>query len=228
MSGNELARTNRQNQEEIPLHMLEELLDMRVSKRILWPDIIAHYYKRTGQSVEEETLQQVMLNEIPFLVLSDSGVLSYELSRSIENIWQSAESDQPGFASVYAKFVEWRLLCDQLRADVSQADGDEIPDEIPQESLQRLGGLKIQLTSLFFELIANGSSDAGAVLDQLTANVGGGSGQDGPLTLEVIEKLMEKNKSDLEAILREHKEEGRGVYRPVRRAYGDRLEDDEL
>ena len=228
MSADDLARTDAQPPKEIAPHILEELLDLRVSKRWRWPEITTYYNQLAGQYIEEGTLRQVMLREAP--VRSVPAQVSYEVSRTIEEIWDSADADQPVFVAIYAKFIEWRLLNDQHKATALSGDGGEIS----QESLEHMDRLKNELARLLFDLTANSKdfSDSGAVLDQLATRSGPANEQDGSLTAEDIEALMDRkmaeNKAMLEEIHLKHKLEVRGIYRPIRDSHDYTDEDDEL
>lgn len=229
MSSDDSTPKGPQHPREIAPHILEELLDLRVAKRQRWPELTAYYNELTGESIREETLRRALRGDAP--IRSISAQANCEIRSTISQIWEAADADHPILDAVYAEYVEWRLVNNQLRSAGLQGAGEEIS----QETIQHVDRLKNDLARLFFELAASTEdlSEPGALLGRLTTDLGPVNERDGSSSPRTVEELQDyfgdmfaQQESKLKEIHAKHRREARGIYRPIREEPDDFLDDE--
>jgi hypothetical protein len=219
--------------------VLRNLIEVRMTERLSWPDLAAYYLETYGEEIHFTTIKRALMNNASTWLVPERVNKAVKLH--IENIWEKVDLLQLVTVAFQAKFTEWyqyyekmvQSWLEEVNVDPEQRRTTKV---FTEEERKRMDKLWEDLISFFFrmanimrELKAPGSGPSS--LEMLLAKISGqvsGSLQGehalvepaaGGLTVEAIALVMKQvsdsTKSMLEGVHARHQLGGRGFYRQI-------------
>ena len=219
---------------------LKELCHLKMAQQLSWTALAREYESLYDEEISWRSLRAVLLRDAPASYWS--GNLEDDIVATLDAFFEKAHIAQMAAYVVLETFREWKMLQDIYmrwrveRHTLSTAERKELGEDairFEEKDLERLDDLKKEVKEFFLTVSRQANLEGAVIINILEGGSAtmalGGDKQQVALAGAIEARISEQAgviEADLRKLHAEHREEAKGIYRPINESLNYDDEDD--